>query len=317
MKESTGFKTVKFEYFFKELDQFFQKESVTEPVITKSLIIKWRDGKVNESERTLYDKWSIISQFSRYLCHIGYHSYVPYMPKKNFNHGSYMPYIFTHEQMGALFQASNDLIMPFNNMASKMFVIPALIRLFYSTGMRRSEAISLINSDVDLQTDLILIRKTKNQQQRIIPISASLKVVLAQYIHYRNMMPLPNVDANEAPFFIAPNGTHLSKHTMSNWFRKLLQVCGIAYEGKGHGPRVHDLRHTYAVHSLMAQVKAGADIYCVLPILSVFLGHKTLSGTERYVRLTQDMYPEIIHMEESVSSYVFPSISLIKRADEK
>lgn len=317
LKETMGFKTVKFEYVFKELDLFFQKESVAEPVITKSLVVRWREGKVNESERTLYDKWSIISQFSRYMCHIGYPCYVPHMPKNNHSHGSHIPYIFTHEQIKALFQASDELVMPSNNMESKMFSIPALIRLLYSTGMRKCEAISLINSDVDLQKNLILVRQTKNQQQRIIPICPSLKVVLCQYIHYRNKMPLPDVAANDAPFFIAPNGIRLSKNVMNCWLRKILKASGIGYLGKGHGPRVHDLRHTCAVHSLMAQVKAGADIYCILPILAVFLGHKTMFGTERYVRLTQEMYPEIIQMEESVSSYVFPSISQIKRADER
>lgn len=312
LKETMGFKTAKFEYVFKELDLFFQRESVIKPVITKSLVTRWREGKLNESERTLYDKWSIISQFSRYMCHIGYPCYVPHMPKNNHSHSSYIPYIFTHEQMEALFRASDELVMSSNNMKSKMFSIPALIRLLYSTGMRKSEAISLINSDVDLQKDLILIRQTKNRRQRIIPICQSLKVVLSQYIYYRNKMPLPDVAANDAPFFIAPNGIHLSKHVMNNWLRKLLKASGINYGGKGHGPRVHDLRHTCAVHSLMAQVKAGEDIYCILPILSIFLGHKTIFGTERYVRLTQEIYPEIIRMEESVSSYVFPSISKIK-----
>ena len=103
---------------------------------------------------------------------------------------------------------------------------------------------------------------------------------------------------------------------MHDWFRKLLKTCGIPFIGGNHGPRVHDLRHTFAVHSLMQQVRAGADIYCALPILSVYLGHKTLSGTERYVRLTQEMFPDIINLEESVSSYVFPSMPLMKRADE-
>ena len=67
----------------------------------------------------------------------------------------------------------------------------------------------------------------------------------------------------------------------------------------------------------MSQVKDGADIYCVLPVLSIFLGHKTLMGTERYVRLTQEMYPDIIEMEQSVSSFIFPSISKIIRTNEK
>lgn len=72
-------------------------------------------------------------------------------------------------------------------------------------------------------------------------------------------------------------------------------------------PRVHDIRHSFAVHSLEKMVKSGEDIYCALPILSVFLGHKTIAGTEKYVRMTQEIFPEIIKMENHLTSFVFPN----------
>ncbi len=96
VKETMGFSTPKIEYILKELDMFFLGKGVEEPIIKKEMLVDWRDGKVNESERTLYDKWSIISQFSRYMCHLGFPCYVPHMPKKSFGPGSYIPYIFTH-----------------------------------------------------------------------------------------------------------------------------------------------------------------------------------------------------------------------------
>jgi len=315
LKKTMGFGTVKIEYIFKEFDLFFIKENIIEPVLTKAMISKWRSGKVNETERTLYDKWSIISQFARYMCHMGYLCYVPRLPKRNFD--VYIPYVFTHEQMQKIFCASDALTMTYSNMSSKMFSIPAILRLLYGTGMRVSEAVSLKNSDVNLNNDTILIRKTKNQQQRLIPLNTSLKQVLFQYIEYRNRLPLLNVPDAESFFFISPSGFPLNKGNVYIWFKKVLKQCGIPHLGRNRGPRTHDLRHTCAVHSLMGQVKAGADIYCVLPVLSIFLGHKTLMGTERYVRLTQEMYPDIIEMEQSVSSFIFPSISKIMRTNEK
>ncbi len=316
VKETMGFATPKIEYILKELDTFFLGKGVGEPIIKKEMLIAWREGKANESERTLYDKWSIISQFSRYMCHLGFPCYVPHMPKRNSGSWSYIPYIFTHGQMADLFRASDAMVMPYNNMESKMFCIPALLRTLYGTGMRIGEACSLANRDVDLQKAQILIRKTKNQQQRIVPICQSLASALEQYKRYRDRIEISGISLPDACFFVAPNGRGLSLGSMYNWFRKLLKACGIPFVGGNHGPRVHDIRHTFAVHSLMQQVRAGADIYCALPILSVYLGHKTLAGTERYVRLTQEMFPDIINLEESVSSYVFPSISLMKRANE-
>jgi integrase len=315
LKKTMGFGTAKIEYVFKEFDQFFIRENIKEPVLTKAMISKWRSGRVNESERTLYDKWSIISQFARYMCHMGYPCYVPRLPKRKFD--AYIPYVFTHKQIQEIFSASDALTMKYRNMSSKMFPIPAILRLLYGTGMRVGEAVSLKNGDVNLKNDTILIRKTKNQQQRLIPLNTSLRQVLLQYIEYRNRLPLSNVSNDGSFFFISPSGFPLTKSNVYNWFKKVLKQCGIPHLGRNHGPRTHDLRHTCAVHSLMSQVKVGADIYCVLPVLSIFLGHKTLIGTERYVRLTQEMFPDIIKMEQSISSYIFPSISKIMRTNEK
>lgn len=315
VKETMGFNTPKIEYILKEFDMFFQAQGIKEPVIRKEHLKAWREERVNESERTIYDKWSIISQFSRYMCHIGFPCYVPHMPKRSFGVGSYIPYIFTHEQMTSIFKASDDMVMTSNNMESRMFCIPALLRTLYSTGMRIGEACSLLNKDIDMQKSQILIRKTKNQQERIVPFCPSLAKVLEQYKQYRDRINVAGLSSPESSFFVAPNGNKLNPGCMHKWFRKLLKICGIPFVGGNHGPRIHDIRHTFAVHSLMQQVKTGSDIYCSLPILSTYLGHKTLSGTERYVRLTQEMFPDIISQEESVSFYVFPSISLIKRAD--
>jgi integrase len=134
--------------------------------------------------------------------------------------------------------------------------------------------------------------------------------LLQQYEEHRNKMPLAEVLSPDSFFFISPMGKPLAACTVLRWFKKVLKKCRIPYLGDGKGPRIHDLRHTAATHSLIKMVEAGMDIYCALPILSVFLGHKTINGTEQYVRLTQEMYPEILKMEQSVTSFVFPKTNL-------
>jgi integrase len=307
VKEAMGFGLRKFREILKEFDRFFIAEIVTELFISQSLIAKWRAGRLNDSSRTLYDKYSILSQFSKYMSHLGYPCYAPRLPKRDF--GDYVPYVFTHEQIRAIFHACDSIVMFNNNMDSKLFAMPAILRLLYGTGLRVSEAVALRNRDVDLDRSRIVVRKTKNQQQRLIPLNPSMHQVLCQYRDARNRLPLPEINTADAFFFISPSGHPLNIGNVYTWFRTVLKKCAIPHIGKHHGPRVHDLRHTCAVHSLMAQVQSGADIYCVLPILSVFLGHRTLVGTERYVRLTQEMYPDIIKLEQSVSSFVFPSFS--------
>lgn len=92
------------------------------------------------------------------------------------------------------------------NMDSRLFSIPAIFRLLYGTGMRVSEATSLLNQDINLEKRVITIRKTKNQRQRLIPVCPSLHQMLSQYVEARNRLPLPHVNAMESPFlFLHPD----------------------------------------------------------------------------------------------------------------
>jgi site-specific recombinase XerD len=308
-KEAMGFSRKHFEEIFKGVDIFFIKEQISTPFITQSLIAKWREAQVNDNVKTTFNKCSVISQFAKYMNRLGFPCFVPRLPKCICN--NYIPYIFTHEQIQTIFATCDSLIMPNRaSMDNRLFAIPSILRLLYSTGMRVGEAVSLLNRDVDIVRRLIVIRKTKNQQQRLMPINPSLYQVLHQYLSARNRLPVKNTEAEDAPFFISPSGHALIQGHVYAWFRKILKKCGIPHCAD-QGPRVHDLRHTCAVHSLMSQVKAGADVYCVLPVLSVFLGHRRLSGTENYVRLTQEMFPDVIKQEQSISQSLFPSLSNI------
>ena len=309
MKAAMGFQIVKIEYIFKELDEIYCKLSLQEPILTKDLVKIWRDSRLNDSERTLYDKWSIINQFSRYMCHCGFICYVPPMPiQKN---RIYIPKIFTHDEIQRFFYVSDNLRFRSIQPNLCLFSMPTLFRILYATGMRISEALNLNNEDLNFEKGVILIRKSKNQRQRIIPITSSLKQVLYQYLQHRDKMQIKDVTQGERPFFISHTGNRIIKGTSYIWFRKILRLCNIPFIGGNKGPRLHDLRHTFAVHTLMKQAKSGKDMYCLLPILSVFMGHKTLLGTESYVRLTSEMFPELnIHIGD-ISSYIFPSLEKI------
>jgi len=121
-----------------------------------------------------------------------------------------------------------------------LFALPALYRLLYSTGMRIGEAVSLKNGDIDFTRNYIIIRKTKNQQQRLVPLNSSMQQTLLQYKEMRDNMPLDNTTVSNNPFFISPSGRPLTKSSVYNWFRVILKRCGILHIGKQHGPRVHD-----------------------------------------------------------------------------
>lgn len=304
-----GFKTEQNEYILKEFDEIYKEMPLQEPILTKELVRTWQESRLNDSERTLYFKWSAISQFSRYMCHCGFVCYVPPMPKKKnkvFTHR-----IFTHDEIQRLFATADNLSFISRHPNLCLFPIPILFRILYVTGMRIGEAISLNNEDINFKKETILIKKSKNRRQRIIPITSSLNLLLRQYLQYRDKMPIKNVNLKEKPLFISHTGNRIQKSPVYIWFRKTLILCNIPFLGGHQGPRLHDLRHTFAVHTLMKQVKSGKDMYCLLPILSVFMGHQSLSGTESYVRLTSEMFPELNIQISKISSYIFPSLEKI------
>jgi integrase len=304
MKDTMGYGLNKFRWIFLELDRFFLETGVTDAYITSEQIAAWRITRVNDKARTLYDKYSVLSQFCRYMCHLGHECYIPRLPKQK--DMDFIPYVFTHQQMDMIFRECDRMTVLNGNMNSALFAIPALIRFLYSTGVRIGEALSIKNADVDYSRHRIIIRESKNKMQRMVPVNSSLEEVMKQYETYRNRMPVEGLTDKESFFFVSAIGKPFTKSTAYSWFKKILRQCGIPHIGKQQGPRVHDVRHTSAVHSFEKMVKSGVDIYCALPILSTFLGHKTIKGTEKYVRMVQEIYPDIIGMVNPVTSFVFP-----------
>jgi integrase len=208
--------------------------------------------------------------------------------------------------MTAIFNAADSLVAPRRIMNSLIFIVPALIRLLYGTGLRVGEALSLQNKDVNLIGNFIIIKDSKNSQQRMIPISESLAVVCRDYINHRGELPI--LQTNESPFFISLNGSACLPHTFYRYFRLVLKSAEIPYIGNNHGPRVHDLRHSFAVASLAKMAESGIDLYTSLPVLSTYLGHQSLSSTNTYVRLTAEMYPGLLKDVDMVCLNVFPNV---------
>ncbi|MCX6234991.1 MAG: tyrosine-type recombinase/integrase [Bacteroidetes bacterium] len=208
--------------------------------------------------------------------------------------------------MIAIFHAADALVAPRRIMNSVIFIVPTLLRLLYGTGLRIGEALSLENKDVNLAENFIIIKDSKNGKQRMVPISESLSVVCQNYINHRKKLPVPQSD--DSSFFISLNGSACIRHTFYRYFRIVLKAAGITYIGNGHGPRIHDLRHSFAVASFARMAESGVDLYTSLPVLSTYLGHQSISSTNTYVRLTAEMYPGLLKDVDMVCLNVFPNV---------
>lgn len=155
----------------------------------------------------------------------------------------------------------------------------AFLLLLYGTGLRLGEALALRREDVDLRAGMILIRDTKFYKSRSLPIGPRLTQVLAAYV-----AAIP-ADGSPTPtaFFVNRRGHRLPHQTVRYNFASLRTRVGV------HG-RMHDLRHTFAVHRLVAWYREGADVQRCLPHLSTYLGHARIAGTQRYLT----MIPELL-----------------------
>ena len=163
-----------------------------------------------------------------------------------------------------------------------------LLLLLYGAGLRFSEATGLTLADVDLAEAVLTIRATKFYKSRLVPIGPQLATVLANYMPLR---PRGGLAQGEAAFLLANrDGTRLASSTVQAAFDALRRIAGVHGAAGGRQiPRLHDLRHSFAVHSLTAWYRQGADVQRLLPVLSTYLGHADLEGTKVYLSMTPEL----------------------------
>ncbi len=200
----------------------------------------------------------------------------------------FVPYIYNAKELRALFDAC------FSYQRKRGMLEPYMVRTFilllYGTGLRLSEVISLTSADVDLNQSLLTIRETKFHKNRLVPLGKQLVQVLQQYAAWRKQK---KYDLNpEAPFFVGRNGKTVKDHTIQNAFEFIRKKAGIRRTDESQQPRLHDLRHTFAVHRLTAWYKQGADVQRLLPVLSVYMGHVCISSTSTYLTMTPTLLEE-------------------------
>lgn len=199
---------------------------------------------------------------------------------------AFVPYIFSHEELKRLLDAvpaACTVRVPIEE-----DVFRTLLLLLYGTGLRIGEALALTLNDVDLGQACLRVRMTKFFKSRLVPLGKDLTVALTRYEVRRKER---HGAAEDAPFFCFRDGSPLSRSATGRAFRRLRTHAGVVREGGGIRcqPRVHDLRHTAAVHRVIAWYHSGADLQNLLPKLATYLGHVDLASTQRYLTLTPEL----------------------------
>lgn len=292
---SLGYRADDTKYTFSQLDQFLQDIGYTEDTLTEDAYNQWMESIEHLKQTTKYLRQITYIKLARYLNHKGIKCFVPYMPRRQSS--NIEQYIYSEKEIASIFDAADSVRVQMKRNSQIVISIPALLRTLYSTAMRISEALNLNNRDVDFERHVIVINDPKNHHQRYAPINESLEAVLKQYVFYRNKIRKDDIAHPDSAFFVASNGHRLERINSYLHFQKILASAGIQFKGGKEGPHIHHIRHTACVHAFMKMRKAGYDMYCSLPLLSTFMGHRDIYGTERYLRLTEEMYPEIMELD--------------------
>lgn len=297
-KKSLGFKYDSETKALSRFSMFSDAYGVSELSLGKELVLAWTKKRPGEAVKSQQHRINMIRQFAIFLRSLGYDAYI--LPEQKWRSAkSFVPYVFTYKEIETIFKNADKI--PALNVSPYIHkILPVLLRMLYSCGLRISEALQLKEADVDLEKGILTIKNTKFDKDRLIPMSDSLTEVCRNYRNTMNLLPTDY-------FFPARNKSQISPLTIYNRFRHLLWQSNISYRGLGNGPRLHDLRHTFAVHSLNKWVREGRDIYCMLPMLSTYLGHGNISSTGKYLRLTAEVYPEIVAATSKNCGYIIPS----------
>lgn len=284
-------------------DSFCVEAGVTEPIISDELYTCWCQKRDTENEATHQMRAGYIRQFSRFLANNGSPSLAPFhpLPKRS---KEFVPYIFSEEELQTFMSTVDELNrQPVSGTPVRHLVHPVLFRTLYGCGLRANEALKLKTSDVDLESGAVLIRDAKGGRERMVVMSDSL---LDRCRAYRSNDAIQNFGSEY--FFPAKDRGFYDSSTVYADFRKYLKKSGIPHRGRGNGPRLHDLRHTFAVHVLNNWVRHGKDIYVCLPILQRYLGHARITATEKYLQLVPEAYAQVTGAFTDKFGDVFPEV---------
>lgn len=255
--------------------------------ITTTQIDAFLMGK-GELTSSWYERYCTLRGFYRYAIsrgHVGRAPLPAVIPKRP---PAFVPYIYTRDELRRLLDATATYQRYLVGNFIEADTMRMMLLLLYGAGLRVREAINLNVQDVDLPNTLVTIRLTKFYKSRLLPIGKHLAQALTEF--HEHQRAARGSLAVDAPFFIARDGLRIRDDTLRQCFRRICKHAGVRRsDGARYQPRLHDLRHSFAVHRVTSWYRADADVQRLLPQLSVYMGHVQLAATQVYLSMTPEL----------------------------
>jgi integrase len=255
--------------------------------ITIQLALEWSQQSPGVQRATWARKLSMVRQFARWMSVLEPRHQVPPRRLLDVRHRRSKPHIYSDEEIARLMAAAARLKSP---QGMKALNLETLIGLLAATGLRPGEAAALEIGDVDLQAAVLLIRESKFGKSRQVPIHPSTVAALKRYARERDRIFR---HPGSSFFFVSERGTALDLGTVRRWLCKISRACGLRKKAEGHrcgrGPRLQDLRHTFATKRLVEWYRAGRNVAVQMPKLATYLGHSSVGCTYWYIQAVPEL----------------------------
>lgn len=292
-----------------DFDQYLFNINLSVNELSEEAVAGWIKT-LKGSCKTRSNKISYLRNFIRYLRAIGFSAFLPKLPR---NRSSYIPHIFSEEELNSIFSAADNFSQPKQTLSPYLYIeMPMFLRLLYGCGLRRGEALSLTMRDVDLDHGIFTLRKTKGGKERFVPMESSLLEILRQYCNKMNLTRHPECCLFPGKTLFDP----LAGGVVQAAFCAILSSSGITFPGRikhERGPCLHCFRHLFVSKSILQAEKEGRAMNNYDIVLPTFLGHEDFRYTDEYIHFniamlseagaafeqyTKGMIPEVLYEEE-------------------
>jgi len=273
-------------------------KTITEPIVTE-----WIRG-LHGSNRTIAQYIMISRKFLGYLLADGDIVYIPLQP---YEKRSYIPYIFSDDEIERIF-TNADLLKNSDHTRKNKKIhiqIAMILRILYGCGLRVGETVALKVSDVDFDTGVITLKEAKNRKQRLVPMHETLTPILKQYCAAMGILHIPTAYL----FQTINHEEHITVKNAKYKFDDLLNSSNIRMpDRKFHerGPCLHCLRHIFTIKSFANLEAIGMPLNDIIPYISVYLGHENFKATEQYLKFSPDLFPEELDKFADFTSDIIP-----------
>ncbi len=307
-RQKSGFEIDAAFYHIKHLDRYCEQIGLKEKIFTDEMAFDIKLKLSGESGSNRYGRVSETIRFLQYLRNKGYDVHIP-PPISTKNIKKYPPYIYTYEELANYMNAVDTFDYGFHKLDS--LIMAVFFGLIYCYGLRISEVKYLRKKDIDFKNKVIKISKSKNGKERWLPMSIDIERLLSLYakktfFFIRDDTFIFNCELNTGKNHIDPHNASIYRYHY-----EFLHLAGIHNkDAESQRPRIHDFRHTAAVHIVKQLSDKGYDVYTIIPYLIQFLGHSMLRSTEYYIKLSSDLFPEIREKMNSALQQIVDAIEV-------